>query len=309
MAVVVVGSVNVDTVIHVARNPLTGETTAASRLSSADGGKGLNQARAAAGLTPTALIASVGADADAILQLLDSNHVNRIWVRKDREQTGQAFIWLTPHGENTITVAAGANNSLSAVAVDEGLNALSPSVVLTQAEIPAEAIAAAADWCRAHDSRFIVNASPTENAPSECLAITDPLIVLVTEARQLTNRNVPAPELAELLDGLTLSVVVTDGAAGAWLCNRDGLGHIPTPMTLTVDTTGAGDTFAGVLAANLAQGSTLSDEVNEGAITASAIIGVTRAERYRRAPSKHSAGPVVWHSSLIRRQEGGRDRA
>lgn len=98
--VAVVGSVNVDTIMEVPHNPLPGETLAARRLLMAMGGKGLNQALAAARIEPTALLAAVGRDAEPIFQLLNSRAVDTKWVTSNDQATGQAFIWLSPSGEN-----------------------------------------------------------------------------------------------------------------------------------------------------------------------------------------------------------------
>lgn len=119
VAVAVVGSVNVDTVIEVPRNPLPGETLMAKGFSTAPGGKGLNQALAAASVVSTALLAAVGYEARLAFQVLNSAAVDTSWVTKHDQITGRAFIWLTPSGENSISVVAGANRMLSATSVSE----------------------------------------------------------------------------------------------------------------------------------------------------------------------------------------------
>ena len=188
--VAVVGSVNIDLVVTVDRLALPGETILASEYVEAVGGKGFNQAVAAAKLVPTHLVGCVGDDsfgaraiADAERRGVDVEEVARTGV-----PTGRALIEVSRGGENRIVVAPLANHGVTPELVIAALNRVRPVAVLTQLEIPFAAVAAAASWCEANGARFMLNPSPMAVLPSESVRPADPLIVNEWEAEELIGK-------------------------------------------------------------------------------------------------------------------------
>jgi ribokinase len=261
--VVVVGSLNHDITVVTERRPDAGETVLGRSVATASGGKGANQAVAAARAgARVAMVGCVGADAagEQLLAGLRAVGVDTARVRVlDDAPSGTALIVVDDAGENSIVVVSGANARLAAVDVDAALaggGARAP-VVLAQLEVPEEAVAAAARGA----GRFVLNASPARTLPRAVLAAADPLVVNAGEAAALTGApddDVDALARAVLALGAR-SVVITRGAGGAlWASGDDTIAH-PAPRVRVVDTTGAGDVFAGTLAARLARGARPDD--------------------------------------------------
>jgi ribokinase len=197
----------------------------------------------------------VGADAagETLVGGLRAAGVDTGWVRVvDGEASGTALIVVEDSGENAIVVVPGANARLAAGDVEAALGAATGGpVVLAQLEVPEEAVAAAAR----HARRFVLNASPARALPAEVLAAADPLIVNAGEAAALTGadaRDVDALATAALALGVR-SVLITRGAQGATWATPDVRIARAAPAVRVVDTTGAGDVFAGTLAAQLAR--------------------------------------------------------
>lgn len=280
--VAVVGSVNLDVVIAADRRPGAGETVSGTGVQEVIGGKGANQGIAAVADARTVLVASVGTDpagriARAELEragvVLDELHDSAL-------PTGRAYITLTADGENSIIVIAMANADLAAADVVAALERARPAVVLCQLEVPLDAVAHAAQWCGAVGARFILNPSPMIDVDPRLLAAADPLIVNRHEAALLCEEDTAAPdELARRLAATCRSVVVTDGARGAYAAVGDALDLAPAPTVTAVDTTGAGDAFAGVLAARLACGDGLLRATEHAVAAASRIVQLARSER------------------------------
>lgn len=282
-SVVVVGSVNIDLVVRTDQRPSPGETVLGHDFEEVLGGKGLNQALGAGRLVPTGLVAMIGADAaDRIRALLERSRVTDELLRVTDMPTGRALITVTPDGENSIIVAPMANGWMAAADVVAGLDAGAPSVVLVQREIPVPAIHAAAGWARAHGARFILNASPLDGLGADELVDADPLVVNVHEARAVVgaDADLPVSELAALAAARGRSAVVTAGADGAWVADGGGVVHVSGEAGVTVvDTTGAGDEFAGALAGHLASGRGLVEAVRLAGRAAAVIIATPRARR------------------------------
>ncbi|WP_412543867.1 PfkB family carbohydrate kinase [Longispora sp. K20-0274] len=250
--VLVVGSVNVDIVVRATRRPGPGETLPADGIDWLPGGKGANQATAAARAGARALlVAAVGTDAygDAMLRGLAGQGVDVTGCRRIEGPTGYAVITVTPDGENSILVPPGANRSLT------GVDTVPADVVLAQLEIPLAAVLRAAAVARDNHARLVLNASPAAPLPPDLLAAADPLLVNAPEAATLLGR--PDGTAADLVAAGARSAVLTRGAAGADWADGDGSGHVPAGEVSPVDTTGAGDAFAGTLAAALAGGAAL----------------------------------------------------
>ncbi len=282
-AVAVVGSANLDVVVAVERFPAPGETVLGGEVQEVAGGKGLNQAASAARVVPTALVACVGDDSAGRL-LLDRLHradVDTRHVRLRPTPTGRAYIQVAADGENSIVVAAGANSLVTPNLVERALYELRPKVVLSQLEVPLEAVEAAATWTRTHGARFVLNPSPIRDLPAWLLSLCDPLVVNTTEAMQLLDspHGTPPDDLARGLCLRARSTVVTDGPRGAWIGTAEDVRHSAVPPVVAVDTTGAGDEFAGRLAADLAQGVDLFRAGENAAAAAARLVSVARDRR------------------------------
>lgn len=286
--VAVIGSANLDLVVSLERFPDAGETVMGERLEEVAGGKGLNQAIAAARGGDCAFIGSVGEDEAGrlLLEQLERAGVDATQVVHRPEPTGRAYIEVTPDGENRIVVMALANQRLEAAAVHRGLDALRPAVVLAQLEVPLEAVETAAEWASEHGARFVLNASPVSELSTSLLERCDPLIVNSGEAGALVHdgfspgRDADVVELARRLVQRVASVAVTDGPCGCHVGTSErGISPVAGRPVTAVDTTGAGDVFAGTLAAALARGQKLEDAAERANEAAARIVQVPRSDR------------------------------
>lgn len=256
-AVVVVGSVNLDLVLRSRSLPQAGETVADATIVEALGGKGANQALAAARMgTPVALVACVGDDpaGRAALQALQREAIDTSRCRMVSEPTGRAAVLVDHEGRNAISVGPGAN----ALLAPEDLAGPWPQqtrLLLTQLEISAEAASAAIGLARSRGVSTCLNATPADRLHS-VTETPDMLVVNRTEAEALGGGTGSAGRLAKALSlrlGIK-TVVVTDGDRGAALQSGSEL-IVEEAHPVTVrDSTGAGDAFAGVLVASLAEG-------------------------------------------------------
>ncbi|MFF7738830.1 PfkB family carbohydrate kinase [Streptomyces sp. NPDC007984] len=261
----VVGSANADLVIGVERRPGAGETVLGSDLAVHPGGKGANQAVAAARLgARTALLARVGDDAHGRL-LLESQRaagVDTVGVLVGGAPTGVALITVDPSGDNSIVVSPGANSRLTPEDVAAaGCLFQSSRVVSAQLEIPLETVVEAVRSL-SPESRFVLNPSPPRPLPREVLAACDPLIVNEHEAKVILGDaavgDTPEDWARILLAKGPRSVVVTLGAHGALVASAEGVARVPAVTVDAVDTTGAGDSFTAALAWRLGAGESLA---------------------------------------------------
>ncbi|WP_460108359.1 ribokinase [Streptomyces sp. YKOK-J1] len=275
----VVGSANADLVIGVERRPAAGETVLGGDLAVHPGGKGGNQAVAAARLgARTALLARVGDDAHGRL-LLDAQRaagVDTAGVLVGGAPTGVALITVDPSGDNSIVVSPGANARLTPADVRRAAGLLRASrVVSAQLEIPLETVVEVVRNL-ADGSRFVLNPSPPRELPAEVLAACDPLIVNEHEARVLLGAQGASGEPADwaplLLARGPRSVVVTLGAAGALVCDSSGATRVPSVRVDAVDTTGAGDAFTAALAWKLGSGAALPAAAAYAALVGAAAV-------------------------------------
>jgi len=253
--VIVVGSINVDLVVTLERLPAPGETVSGGRFSRHGGGKGANQATAAARLgAAVTMVGAVGDDdlGDEALALLRNEgiDVERV-ARLAGVATGVALIAVDADGENQIAVASGANLEL-----DPALPELGESdVMLLNHEISEAARLAAA---RAARGPVVLNPAPARPIPDELAALGPILTPNAGEARELTGEEEPEAAARALRERTGAPVLITLGADGALLV-VDEVAHIPAPRVQVVDTTGAGDTLNGALAAELAAGRDLRE--------------------------------------------------
>ncbi|MCH0567255.1 MULTISPECIES: ribokinase [unclassified Streptomyces] len=262
----VVGSANADLVIGIERRPGVGETVLGSDLAVHPGGKGANQAVAAARLgARTALLARVGDDAYGRL-LLDSQRaagVDTAGVLVGGEPTGVALITVDSSGDNSIVVSPGANRRLMPQDIRDAAGLFRVArVVSAQLEIPLETVAEVIRNL-APGSRFVFNPSPPRPLPAEVLVACDPLIVNEHEAKVILGDACVSEEPEDWARALLAmgpkSVVVTLGSQGALAASSAAVKRIPSVQVKAVDTTGAGDSFTAALAWKLSADATLAE--------------------------------------------------
>ncbi|MDR7519899.1 MAG: ribokinase [Armatimonadota bacterium] len=283
-AIAVVGSLNVDMVVRSPRLPEVGETISGSEFAMFPGGKGANQALAAARLgARVAMVGCVGGDTfgPRLREGLASEGIDVAHVRVDPEAaTGVAFITVDAQGRNTIVVAPGANLRLSA---DDVLAArrvvATASVLLVQLEVPLDAIHQAVRLAGAAGCRVILDPAPPQPLPADLYPLLSVINPNEVEARFLTG---VAPDddrsAAEAADRLLArgakAAVIKLGARGAYLATPQTRGRVGGIPVEAVDSTAAGDAFAGALAVALAEGKTLAEAVRFA--NAAAALSVTR---------------------------------
>jgi ribokinase len=269
--VVVVGSANTDHVARVARLPAVGETIVADGYLTAPGGKGLNQAVAAARQgASVALIACVGTDeaGDELVRLLAAEGIDPVGLRRTSgAPTGLAMVTVAEGGANTVVVAPLANSRLSPEDIDtDGAGAVieTASALLVQLEVQPPVVERALRLAQAAGVMTVLNPAPAPGRVGEGLAgvdlrLIDVLVPNETEATTLTG--LPAEEAGPALVAAGCSaVVVTMGAKGALVATVGAAApvHVPAFAVTSVDATAAGDAFCGALAAGLAAGQSLT---------------------------------------------------
>ncbi len=249
--VFVVGSLNADHRVHVTRLPAPGETVLASDTAVTAGGKGANQAVAAARAgAPTTIVGAIGDDPDGRLlaralaeQDIDARHVR---VIPDAE-TGRALITVDRRGENTIIVAAGANEMLTAADIDDGLRDIAAGdLLLLQLETPEPLVRHAARVASGAGATVVLNPTPVPDSVRDLFDDVDLLVVNEHELAHL------ADDITALAREADATVICTLGADGVDVTHRGGVEHIAASAVDAVDTTAAGDTFIGYFAAHLA---------------------------------------------------------
>jgi ribokinase len=283
--VIVVGSVNVDLVATVDHLPAAGETVTGGRFAQHHGGKGGNQAVAAARLgAPTWLVGAVGADAfgSEARAALEAEGVDVTELQTlPAASTGVALILVDADGENSIAVAGGANTALEPSHVGAAFDRVRPGpgdVVLVGHEIPTATATEALRLAQGAGATTVLNPAPATGVTTEMLTLTDVVTPNQGEAAELLAidgeiEGMGADGLARLPGGG--HIVVTLGGRGVLLVGPGGATPIPAPAVTVVDTVGAGDTLNGALAAGLAAGLPVEDAVRR-AVTAAAL-AVTRA--------------------------------
>jgi len=274
--IAVVGSLNRDLTVRTSRHPQPGETVLATRHYTDGGGKGANQAVAAARLGGSVfMIGRVGNDEHgvALVDDLASEGIDTTGIGIDEKSpTGIAVITVDDNAENTIVVSPGANMSLTPhhVAAHRDLIA-GAKVMLAQLEVPVETVTAAAE---AAAGLVCLNPAPAQPLPGELLNRVDVLVPNRSELAHLTGIPLPQTvgEVKRAVSHLhfTGAVVVTLGADGALVLDGDTVLHVEAPHIDAVDPTGAGDAFCGALAHSLSQGRTIL-EAARWAVVAGAV--------------------------------------
>lgn len=263
--VTVLGSANLDLTLGVTDLPTAGQTLLSTSRTGGPGGKGLNQAVAAARAgAPTRFVGAVGSDAEGaeLLRVLAADGIEFL-VRQTETRTGLAVVLVDASGENAIVVVPGANAQLLGLRPAELAAVTAARVLLMQLEAPMPTVVEAARTAREAGVRVVLNAAPQAPLDATLTECLDLLVVNEGEARALAVElggrvTDDADDVDAYLDRLlerVPAVVVTLGPRGALYRDRDGARHAqPGRSVVVADTTGAGDAFAGYLAAALAEG-------------------------------------------------------
>jgi ribokinase len=300
--VVVVGSVNLDLVYRVPHLPRPGETLLGSDLVHLSGGKGGNQAHAAARLAGdevvVSMIACVGSDsaAEQLRHDLETAGVDISGVRSVPGPSGTALIAVDAQGENTIVVIPGANGAWPPDVV-EGLDLQPGDIVVVQLEVPFEIVEAVVTRAAASGARVVLNAAPLDRRVSMLLDRVEILVVNEVEARELFGLDTALDRdaVSHLAAETSTDLVVTLGAQGVIVARRGaGAESIPAYVVETIDTVGAGDAFVGGLAVALASGAPIDVAAKwgsaAGALTTT-VVGA-RHESLDRGAVEALAGPL-----------------
>jgi ribokinase len=257
-SLLVIGSLNADLVVCAPRFPKPGETISGEDLQVFPGGKGANQAVAAARLgTQVSMLGRVGRDnfGDYLLDNLKSNNVDTSLVQRDNASTGAAIIVVDADGQNSILLSPGANGKVSTSDVEHA-SFSTFDLLLLQLEIPTPTVLRAAQLARQSGVRVLLNPAPAKELPDELIALADFLIPNETELSLLTGMQVndaPSAEAAakQLLARGAQNVIVTLGSKGALIVDKHTVAHVDAFKVDVVDTTAAGDSFIGGFAVKL----------------------------------------------------------
>jgi len=283
--IVLFGSINLDLIFHLPAIPRAGETLLAPGIRIEPGGKGANQAVAAARDGAQVVMAgAIGRDALAAgaLAMLRDASVDLSRVIEVEAATGCAAIFVDPHGANAIGVGSGANLAVRAEQVEDALLGPTTTLVL-QMEVPAAETASLIHRARACGARIILNLAPAGPLEVAALRALDLLTVNETEAAWLAADLGCGADAAALRGALGVDVVRTLGEAGADVATASGTQRMPAHRITPVDTTAAGDCFVGVLAAALDRGASLTTALTRA--SAAAALCCTRAGSQSSLPT------------------------
>jgi ribokinase len=297
--IIVIGSTNTDMVIQSPKLPLPGETILGGQFFMFPGGKGANQAVAAARLGgAVTLVARTGDDVfgrQALAQFGQEGIMTHFVSTDPDQPSGVALIMVDTRGENSIAVAPGANASLRELDIDRAGKELEAAQVgLLQLEIPLDTVVYAIERLHGFGAKVILNPAPARRLPAEVYPHLYLITPNETEAEILTGvrvtDTVTAHQAARVLRQKGVQqVVLTLGAKGAYVCSDRFTGMVPAPVVEAVDTTAAGDVFNGALAVATAEEMTLEAAV--GFACRAAAISVTRMGAQASAPYLHEVNP------------------
>lgn len=305
--IIVVGSSNTDMIIKLDQIPRPGETRLGGEFLTSAGGKGANQAVAAARAGgEVSLIARVGKDmfGEQAVEGLIENGINVDYVRYDEGPSGVALIFVGEDGENSIAVASGANAKLSPNEVRLAVDAFATAdAVVMQLESPLETVMAAAEAGNACGATVILNPAPAQSLPDKLLRNVSILTPNETEAELLTGIKVDSEaSCGKAADALLCRgvkhVIITLGAEGAFVASANSKELVPGFKANPVDTTAAGDTFNGALAVALAEGRELVDAVRFA--NAAGAISVTRIGAQPSTPTRKEIERLLGERSEVR---------
>lgn len=267
--IVVIGSLNADLVVRAPRFPAPGETIQGEDLATIPGGKGANQAVAAARLgADVAMIGCVGADVfgSTLIENLKQNKVDIRHVRRDGSAaTGSAIIVVDRSGENSIVLSPGANGRIASHDIEPAA-LTGAKLLLLQLEIPLETVIYSARLAKEKRVAVILNPAPAHNVPDELLKLADYVVPNETElglvaGKKITGRDSLEGAAQALVARGAKNVIVTLGEKGALIVNRRSRKYVPSFKVKPVDTTAAGDAFIGGIAVALLHRKSLKDAV------------------------------------------------
>lgn len=287
--IVVVGSLNMDLVVRTPRLPSVGETIIGSDFHIFPGGKGANQAVAAARLGgKVKLIGRVGSDSfgETLIETVARDNVDADHVLKDPQAaTGVALITVDSNGQNTIVVASGANAKLSPEDIDNAREAFEgAAVLLLQLESPLKAVNHAIDLARGHGAKVVLNPAPAQLLDLEFLSRVDYLVPNQTELALMTGME-SIPDAVKALEAFGLKhVIVTLGDQGVLVVDEGQAVNLPAHPVQVVDTTAAGDAFVGAFAVALTEGHPVLTAASWG--NAAGALAVTRAGAQPSLPTR-----------------------
>jgi ribokinase len=300
--VLIAGAINTDLVAHVRKAPGAGETVTGSSFAVFGGGKGANQAVAAARSgANTAMLGAVGEDdfgrqrlADLSVEMIDVGGV----TVTDRAASGVALIIVDETGQNRIAYVPGATATITPDQATAALHRFQPRVLLTTLELPARALESLFEEALAVGATIINNATPEPSEGRKIAALADILIVNETEASELLTVGPGERDwlaVAHALCGLgPRAAIVTLGAAGAVVGGEGVSERLPAPKVEVVDSTGAGDAFAGAFAARLASGADILTAARVGVIAGS--LAVTKAGAQPSMPRREEIEQMLGHA-------------
>ncbi|MEA2593984.1 MAG: ribokinase [Thermomicrobiales bacterium] len=300
--VLIAGAINTDLVAHVRKAPEAGETVTGSSFAVFGGGKGANQAVAAARSgANTAMLGAVGEDdfgrqrlADLSVEMIDVGGV----TVTDRAASGVALIIVDETGQNRIAYVPGATATITPDQAIAALHRFQPRVLLTTLELPARALESLFEEALVIGATIINNATPEPSEGRKIAALADILIVNETEASELLAVGPGERDwlaVAHALRGLgPRAAIVTLGAAGAVVAGERVSERLPAPKVEVVDSTGAGDAFAGAFAARLASGADILTAARVGVIAGS--LAVTKAGAQPSMPRREEIEQMLGHA-------------
>jgi len=300
-SIVVVGSLNMDLVMRMARAPVAGETLPGQEFAMLPGGKGANQAVACARMgASVAMVGRVGIDAngDELKAGLAADSVDAREVKGlASTHTGVASIWVEDDGQNRIVIAPGANGLLDPASVARAYPMIDQArMLIVQLEVPLPAVQAAIARARAAGVTVLMNPAPAAPLPDDIWPQID--ILVLNESEASTYAGIPVADPASAVNaGQALRargparVLVTLGAQGVVIIDATGPRHKPARKVKAVDTTAAGDTFIGALAAALCEGQSLDDAAELG--QAASALCVTRRGAQTSIPYRRQLAPSI----------------
>lgn len=296
--ILVVGSLNADLVVRAPRFPQPGETISGDDLNIFPGGKGANQAVAAARLgANVSMLGRVGKDnfGDFLLENLKQNKVDSTLIQRDDSSTGTAIIIVDSSGQNSIVLSSGANGNVSIADVDN-IPFANYQLLLLQLEIPLPTVLRAAQRAKESNTRVVLNPAPAKELPDELIALADFIIPNETELSLLTKQKVSDIASAEsaarnLLGRGAKHVIVTLGGKGALIVNTETCKQVDTYLVNVVDTTAAGDAFIGGFATSLLENKSLEEAVRFGC--ACGALAVTKFGAQPSLPTKEEVEKLI----------------
>lgn len=281
----VIGSINIDVVLKVERMVKIGQTIFANSLKNIPGGKGANQAVASSRMNEKVyMIGKVGKDGngEVLINELIKNRINIDYILKDeKEPTGTAIINVDEEGNNSIIVASGANMTITKEEIRMASEAIKKSdIVVSQFEIPVEAIIEGFKIAKENHKTTILNPAPAKVLDNEMLKYTDIIIPNETEAYEITGIEVKDLESAKIAGNVLIDkgvkyVIITLGNKGAAIISKEGSEIVPAFKVKATDTTAAGDSFIGGFASKLLNNNMSCENVKQAVIFGNKVSSIT----------------------------------